>query len=140
MGHKSNQLLAHRIAALPRPRNSWPRWIISGGGPGFLRPAPGSWGTALPAALFFLALLAGVADPVRSLVFLAFGLLASILLIAFGKWAVAYYQQPDPSTCILDEYAGFAITIAFVPIPSWCIAHGTPGLFAFTAALYILFR
>jgi phosphatidylglycerophosphatase A len=140
MGHKSNKALADRVASLPRPDNSWPKWVISGGGPGFFRPAPGSWGTALPAALFFLALLARVDDPVRSGLFLGFGLIASGLLIAYGKWAAAYFREPDPGQCVLDEYAGFALTIAFVPIPSWCLAHGAGGLFAFTSALYILFR
>ncbi len=140
MGHKSNKLLADRITALPRPANAWPKWIISGGGLGFLRPAPGSWGTALPAALFFLALYGGLAERTRTLLMLALGLLASILLIAYGKWAAAYFREPDPGQCVLDEYAGFAVTIALVPIPPWCVSHGTGGLFLFTAALYMLFR
>lgn len=140
MGHKSNQLLADRIAGLPRPAKSWPRWIVSGGGAGFLKPAPGSWGTAVPAALFFLALLAGMPANPRSCLFLTFGLFASILLVAYGKWAAAFFREPDPGQCVLDEYAGFALTIAWVPIPVWCTAHGPLGLFLFTAALYILFR
>jgi len=140
MGHKSNKLLAQRVVSLPIPKESWPRWIIAGGGPGFLRPAPGSWGTALPAALFWLALVEGVSDPTRSLLFLAFGLVASVLLIAYGKWAAAYFREPDPGTCVLDEYAGFAVTIAFMPMPVWFTHHGTGGLFLFTAFLYVIFR
>jgi phosphatidylglycerophosphatase A len=140
LGHKSNKALAARVESLPTPESTWPRWIIAGGGPGFLRPAPGSWGTALPAALFWLALVAGIHDPLRSLLFLAFGLVAGVLLIVYGKWAAAYYRQPDPGTCVLDEYAGFALTVALVPVPPWCVAHGAWGLFLFTAGLYILFR
>ena len=140
MGHASNRLLAQRVEALPRPRNSWPRWVVSGGGAGFLRPAPGSWGTAVPAALFWLALCAGVPEPPRTAIFLGFGLIASGLLVAYGKWAAAYYREPDPGTCVLDEYAGFAVTIAFVPPPAWCAEHGVWGWFIFTAGLYILFR
>ncbi len=141
MGHKSNKLLADRVAALPRPRDSWPKWIIAGGGPGFLRPAPGSWGTALPAALFWLALLTNYPEPSRSIAFLAFGLIASVLLIVYGKWAAAYFREPDPGTCVLDEYAGFAVTVAFLPpVPAWFVHHGTGGLFLFTAMLYIIFR
>jgi phosphatidylglycerophosphatase A len=140
MGHHSNKLLAARIDALPVPARRWPRWIVSGGGAGFLRPAPGSWGTAVPAALFFLALVYGFNDPQRSWAFLGMGLLAAILLIFWGRWAAAYYRQPDPGTVVLDEYAGFAVTIAFVPVPEWCSHHGNWGLFLFTAGLYILFR
>ncbi len=140
MGHKSNQLLADRIAALPRPANTAPRWIVTGGGVGFLRPAPGSWGTVVPAILFLLLLLENVADPMRSMLLLGFGLIASVLLVMYGKWAAAYFREPDPGSVILDEYAGFAVTIAFMPMPAWCATHGTTGLFAFTAGLYILFR
>jgi phosphatidylglycerophosphatase A len=140
MGHKSNKALAERIDALPRPTATWPKWIVTGGGVGFLRPAPGSWGTVPPAILFLALLLAGVSDPQRSFLLLAFGAIASVLLILYGKWAAAYFRQPDPGSVILDEYAGFAVTIAFVPIPEWCISHGNLGLFLFTAALYILFR
>jgi len=140
MGHKSNKLLADRVAALPPPAMRWPRWIVSGGGAGFLRPAPGSWGTAVPAAIFCIALIEGVRLPVIWYSLLAFGMVASILLVAYGKWAAAYYREPDPGTCVLDEYAGFALTVVFVTPPAWCIDHGTLGLFLFTAALYILFR
>src|SRR5262245_39843151 len=82
MGHKSNKLLADRVAALPRPHNAWPRWIVSGGGAGFLRPAPGSWGTAVPAAFFWGALLTDMSDATRAGLFLGMGLIASGLLIA----------------------------------------------------------
>jgi phosphatidylglycerophosphatase A len=140
MGNKSNKALAERVAALPVPPNKWPRWIISGGGVGFLRPAPGSWGTVVPAALLWWFLCLGLSPALRTGILLAFGLVASILLIAYGKWAAAYFRQPDPGTCILDEYAGFALTAAFVPVPPWCQQHGTWGFSAFVAGLYILFR
>jgi phosphatidylglycerophosphatase A len=140
MGSKSNKALADRVASLPVPTNKWPRWVVSGGGVGFLRPAPGSWGTVPPAALLWLFLCLGLSPVNYSIILLAFGLVAAILLVRYGKWAAAYYRQPDPGTVILDEYAGFALTAAFVPVPSWCQPHGTWGFFAFVAGLYILFR
>ena len=140
MGHKSNKLLAEKIALLPVPEKSWPKWVVSGGGAGLLRPAPGSWGTAVPAAIFWLALVEQVPASILLTGFLAFGLIASALMVFFGKWAAAYYQKPDPGQCVLDEYAGFSVTIAFVPLPDWCNKHGTWGLFVFTAGLYVLFR
>jgi phosphatidylglycerophosphatase A len=140
MGHRSNKELAARVESLPFPGQRWPRWIISGGGAGFLRPAPGSWGTAVPAALYWWALIAGVSDLARTWAFLLFGVVASVLLVAYGRWAAAYYREPDPGTVVLDEYAGFALTIAFLPVPAWFTAHGAMGLFLFTSGLYILFR
>ena len=140
MGHKANRNMAERVAALPRPRNAWPRWIVSGGGAGFLRPAPGSWGTAVPAALFWGALVFGMNESTRDGLFFGLALIASCLLIAYGKWAAAYFQKPDPGQVVIDEYAGFSLTVLFVPVPEWCRDHSTWGLFAFVAALYVLFR
>jgi phosphatidylglycerophosphatase A len=79
-------------------------------------------------------------EPERTLAFLGFGAVASVLLVMYGKWAAAYFREPDPGTCILDEYAGFGVTIAFVPVPEWCVAHGAWGYFVFTAGLFIVFR
>jgi len=139
MGHHSNIALAERVAALPQPTATWPKWIVTGGGVGFLRPAPGSWGTVPPATLFFLMLICNVPDFWRNMIFVAFGLIASALLVVWGKWAAAYFREADPGQVILDEYAGFAVTVLFMPIPIWC--DDTPfRLFLFTAALYILFR
>jgi phosphatidylglycerophosphatase A len=140
MGHKSNQLLADRVAALPHPTTTWQKWIVTGGGVGFLRPAPGSWGTCPPALFYFLMLLAGWDITRRSLALLGFGMIAGGLLIAYGKWAAAYFREPDPGSVILDEYAGFALTIAFVPVPDWFTTHAAWGLFLWTSLLYILFR
>jgi phosphatidylglycerophosphatase A len=140
MGHKSNQQLADRVAALPKPINSFPKWIVTGGGVGFLKPAPGSWGTAPPALCYCLFLYYDLPDPCRSIILLAFGLLASILLVVFGKWAAAYFRQPDPGPVILDEYAGFALTAAFIPLPAHVHPHDFLSCFLFTSALYILFR
>jgi len=142
MGHHSNIALAARVAALPKPASSWPKWIVTGGGVGFLKPAPGSWGTVPPATLFFLLLIYNVPDPLRSIIFIAVALLASILLIAWGKWAAAWFREPDPGQVILDEYAGFALTVLFMPIPAICGEGGGDPLklFLFTSALYILFR
>jgi phosphatidylglycerophosphatase A len=71
---------------------------------------------------------------------LAFGGVAGILLVMYGKWAAAYFREPDPGTVILDEYTGFAVTAAFVPVPPWFAGHGAWGLFVLTSGLYVLFR
>jgi phosphatidylglycerophosphatase A len=139
MGHRSNQRYADAVASLPVPAQRWPRWIVSGGGAGFLRPAPGSWGTIPPATLYCLMLWFGPAEPLRSIILLAFAALASVLLILCGRWACAYYRQPDPGTVVLDEYAGFALSVIFMPVPAWC-GDDRFRLFLFTAGLYVLFR
>lgn len=139
MGQHSNKALAQRVAALPPPTHTWPRWIVTGGGLGFLRPAPGSWGSALPALVYWLLLATHVADPLRSEICLAGAVLAGLLLVLLGRWVCAYFHQPDPGAVVLDEFTGFWIACAFVPVPphftrtwwgSWLVAAG----------IYILFR
>ncbi len=140
MGHKSNKLLAERVAALPVPGKSWPKWVISGGGVGFLRPAPGSWGTAVPAGLLWWFMSVGMSEVLRTEILVGLGVVASVLMVAYGKWAAAYFREADPGTCILDEYAGFAVTMVMVPVPAWCTGHGVWGAFVYVAGLYVLFR
>jgi phosphatidylglycerophosphatase A len=139
MGHQSNKLYAEQVANLPIPAERWPRWIVTGGGVGYLRPAPGSWGTIPPATLYCLMLWWGVVEPARTLIMLAWALAASVLLIGYGKWACAYFRQPDPGQVILDEYAGFAVAVLLMPVPAWC-GDDRLRLFLFTAAVYVLFR
>lgn len=139
MGHRSNLLYAEKVATLARPAHAWPRWIVTGGGLGFLKPAPGSWGTVGPALIYWAALYFGSADPGRSVALLAGAAAAGGLLIYFGRWACAYFQKIDPGQVVLDEFAGFWITVAFVKVPER-LAHGAGGTWLFTAGLYILFR
>ncbi len=139
MGHHSNEAYAAKVAGLPRPTNTWPRWVVSGGGLGLLRPAPGSWGTLGPAGLYWVAIACGFRDPLRSVVFLAAAVVTGALLIYFGKWACAYFQKIDPGSVVLDEFSGFWIAAAFVPVPAR-FGNGWWNTWLFTAGLYILFR
>lgn len=141
MGHHSNTKYAQKVADLPVPANSWPKWIVSGGGLGFLRPAPGSWGTAGPAAMYWLALVYGAHHHRLgfSLVLLAGALVASVLLIRYGYWACCYFRRIDPGQVVLDEFAGFFITCAFVPVPAWFQADAL-HLWYWTAILFVIFR
>jgi phosphatidylglycerophosphatase A len=139
MGHISNKALMERVDALPRVESSWRKWVVTGGGVGLLRPAPGSWGTAPPAAIYWGLLCIGMGEPQRSGIFIGIIVVASVLLIAYGKWASAYFREPDPGSVVLDEYAGFALTVLFLPVPAMC-GSDPWKLFAFVAAVYILFR
>ncbi len=140
MGHRSNQLYAQRIESLPAPKSRWPRWVVTGGGAGMLKPAPGSWGTIPPAAVYGFLLLFQVPEPWRSLILAGGFLLSSILLIAYGKWACAYFRRPDPGQVVLDEFAGFFITALAMPVPQAVLGGGFWPIFGFVSALYVLFR
>jgi len=141
MGHHSNKEYAAKVAALEKPKETWPKWIVTGGGVGFLRPAPGSWGTIPPAALYWVLLMAGVGEFTRTLVMLVFALVAAVLLVRWGRWACAYFQQIDPGSVILDEYVGFSVAVAFVPMENLAGIGTDPWrTWLVTAAAYVLFR
>lgn len=140
MGSRANKLFAARLEALPCPEKSWRRWVLSGGGVGYLRPAPGSWGTVPPALAFWLMLGLGVGEPWRTGGFLLFGLLAGAALVALGQWGCAYFREVDPHNVVLDEYAGFAVTCAFVNVTGIVQPGDWWGAWLVTAGMYLLFR
>ncbi|MEQ5870612.1 phosphatidylglycerophosphatase A [Sagittula sp. NFXS13] len=76
------------------------RWVASVAGVGYLRPAPGTWGSlaALPLG-YFIHQLGG------------FGLLlaAAVLVFGLGWWATKKVTQGDdhdPSWVVIDEVVG----------------------------------
>jgi len=99
-------------AAAPAPRWAW--WLATGLGSGYLKPAPGTWGT-LAGLLVWVALVLGVrslGSPWGSWLLL----LAPLAITALGIWAadlvVKERREKDPSYIVVDEWAGiwFALT------------------------------
>ncbi|MFC3616302.1 phosphatidylglycerophosphatase A [Lutimaribacter marinistellae] len=105
------------------------------GGIGYLRPAPGTWGSAaaLPIA-WALHALGG------------FLLLAActVLAIVAGVWAAEAMRRDgsahDPSEFVLDEVAGQFIALWALSYPAW--AHGIEitSLWPGWIAAFVLFR
>ncbi len=79
------------------------KWVVSLGGVGFLRPAPGTWGSAvvLPVILFGPGAAA----------------LLALVLLGLGLWALARLPQAgqDPGWVVIDEGAGQALALAALP-------------------------
>jgi phosphatidylglycerophosphatase A len=94
------------------PRLAW--WLATGFGSGYLRPAPGTWGS-LAGLVAWLVLVAGVRWMGGA--FVPWLLLAApIALMLVAIWAadqvVGETGQKDPSFIVIDEWAGvwFALT------------------------------
>ncbi|HWX49395.1 MAG TPA: phosphatidylglycerophosphatase A [Roseomonas sp.] len=92
------------LAAPPLPAATLPRLVASLGGVGFIRPAPGTWGSAL-------ALPAVVLGPDGCLVLAA-------LLALLGWWALERLPEgrADPGWVVIDEGAGQSIALAALPL------------------------
>jgi phosphatidylglycerophosphatase A len=104
-------------------------------GAGHLKPASGTWASAITVALAVAAYQAGwaLAVPV--------GFVVATLL---GFWAVPRYLAQtggeDPSEVVIDEVAGQLLALSFTVIPLW--RHGVDLLAAWPGwvAPFLLFR
>jgi phosphatidylglycerophosphatase A len=114
------ELPAHLPERAPSSiRAGLPRFIASMGGIGFLRPAPGTWGSAL-------VLPVAWAGPEACLAL-------AVVLSALGWWALARLPEAkaDPSWVVVDEGAGQSLALAALPV-----AGGVAGVLL----AFLLFR
>jgi phosphatidylglycerophosphatase A len=118
------------------------RLLVTWFGCGYLRPAPGTWGSlgaVVPAVLFWSAwkLIDGHPMPAiwQTNTLIIFSLLAFIVGVMLGKWAIRFFTDfpppasfgkktpqeaaKDPSAFVLDEVAGQWLALAFVPASTW---------------------
>lgn len=94
----------------------WRKWIITVGGLGLMRPAPGTWGSLPPCALVFGAVLLGWSAEVINVLLLALLVATAAACLALGTWAERQYLGKDPGVVVADETAGMSLTLLFVPL------------------------
>ncbi len=89
-----------------------PTLALTVGGLGFLRPAPGTWGSVPPAALAVVLVLANV--PLLGILWAmgACTLLASVVCVVWGRYAERRFGRRDAAEVVADETAGAAIVVA----------------------------
>ena len=94
--------------------------FITGFGTGYMKPASGTWGSAAVCGIFILLLWLFEGYTGRVCILnIAMGLiavLATIGCIVWGDFAIKTFGREDPSQCTLDEWAGQAIALCFLPI------------------------
>jgi phosphatidylglycerophosphatase A len=114
------------VAAPKAPGWAW--WVATGLGSGWIRPAPGTWGS-LAALLAWCLLTPLLATPWRWLseaLFLTLPLAMTWVAVAASDRVVAETGHKDPGYIVADEWAGLWIT--FWPV-RWEIAKDLPRLF-----------
>jgi len=81
---------------------------------GKLPLAPGTWGTLGAAGVHALAAwLIGTDNNPYLLPALA--ALATLASVVYCAWAERFYGKPDPSSFVIDEAAGYLLTVSFFP-------------------------
>ncbi len=114
--------------------------VLTAGGLGLLRPAPGTWGSLPPVALALALHAAGTSSAVLVAAVLLLGLAGSIACVRFGRWAEAHWGRSDPSSVVADEVAGQAIVVAALPWWRFEVGVVDGELLLWCGGAFLLFR
>ncbi len=82
----------------------------------YLPIAPGTWGT-LPGVAIFLLISFISPSTDHSLWIAAALILICVLCFSLSPWAERYWGRKDPRRFVLDEVAGFLVTVLFFRTP-----------------------
>jgi len=94
------------------PRLAW--WLATGFGSGYLKPAPGTWGS-LTGLLAWLLLVRGVRGGIyASWILLAAPMVLTLVAVWAADRVVKETGQKDPSFIVADEWAG--VWLALTPL------------------------
>jgi phosphatidylglycerophosphatase A len=112
--------------------------MVTSGGLGLLRPAPGTWGSLPP---LLVAGLVGACRPEALLpVLVCMTVVASVCCIWLTPWAETHFGTEDPGQIVIDETAGMALTIVLLTtLPINAPTSGVGGL-AVLAGAFAAFR
>lgn len=113
------------------------RAMVTSGGLGYLRPAPGTWGSLPPIGLAALLIAAGAPALLFHALLITTLILFTAACVVCGDAAEAYFNKKDPSHIVADETAGQCIPLLFLP----AVATASPANAAITlAAAFFAFR
>ncbi len=112
-----------------------PRFVATVAGVGYLRPAPGTWGSL--AALPMAALLHLIGGP--------WLLVIAIIAVFFeGIWATTqvtrWQDDHDPSYVVVDEVVGQWIALLPLSFGAWYVGASIFALWPGWIAAFVLFR
>lgn len=120
------------------------RASVTACGLGLLRPASGTWGSLPPVVAVLVMLAFGAPWWLVSAAMLATALKASLLCLHYGPAAEREFAGKDPSSVVIDEVAGQAVTLLILP---WWALGGEAVVGALTTrqamvaiAAFLLFR
>ncbi|MEQ8769375.1 MAG: phosphatidylglycerophosphatase A [Phycisphaerales bacterium] len=125
----------NRHRAPIKPLNA-PTVLLTSCGLGFLRPAPGTWGSMPPGAIVGVMALAGASQDAMLIVTAAVLVLSCVICVAWGTYAEARFGRKDAAEVVIDETAGVAPATM---VAVW-LAGGLIELIVALGAAFVLFR
>tara|TARA_Y100000589_G_scaffold227176_1_gene214666 strand:- start:1100 stop:1597 length:498 start_codon:yes stop_codon:yes gene_type:complete len=88
--------------------------LMTAGGTGLVKVAPGTWGSVPPVIIAFLLGLTGEAWVVDWAMVLIV-ILSCWICVGLGPWAEECWGCKDPQQVVIDEVAGQALTLLLLP-------------------------
>lgn len=113
-----------------------PTLALSTGGLGFLRPAPGTWGSMPPPAIVFVMLLLGASAGAINAALLGVLALFSIACVVYGRYAEKRFGLKDAPEVVADETAGVCLPLLFWPT----LPTGFVEAALYCGGAFVLFR
>jgi len=92
--------------------------IVTGLGTGYLRPAPGSWGSLAVCVIFLALVWASIGVVAVNVAMALLAVSATVGCVALGGFAQEAFGRKDPGQCTLDEWAGQAVSLLALPLGS----------------------
>ncbi len=89
--------------------------LLTAGGLGRIKPAPGTWGSLPPVVLAFAMASLAIPNWMTTVSLGLFGLAFSIACVRFGELGEAVFGKKDASEIVADEVAGQCIALMFLP-------------------------
>lgn len=125
----------NRHRAPVRPFNL-PTALLTSGGLGFLRPAPGTWGSMPPGAIVGVMALAGASAGAMLWTTGVVLALSCVICVAWGRYAETRFGRKDAAEVVIDETAGVSLGV----VVAIAMAGGLVELIVWLGASFLLFR
>ena len=101
----------------------WARLTATFFGTGYLRPGPGSWGSAATVLVWWL-IARGISNAHQPYVCAALALFAIAIGIPAATLVARAFGKKDPQFVVIDETAGQLITLIAAPLTWKCLLVG----------------
>lgn len=113
--------------------------LLTSGGLGFCKPAPGTWGSLPPCIAAGIVYLAGgsISGTAFNTAMIATAVVFTAVCVAFGSTAEKVFGKKDPSQVVADETAGQALPL--IALPAAATDTLAEAFWTVTAA-FVLFR
>jgi phosphatidylglycerophosphatase A len=129
MSTSNGHISPHAASPLPAGRAWAVRVFGAGFGLGYVPFAPGTWGTLPAVGAFLLVRLTIPSEPWQTLALAGLLLAACVASVPLGNWAQTLWGRKDPRRFVLDEVAGFLLTVLLfrrgdklLPLVIWAFA------------------